>query len=191
MAVSRRLRFEVLRRDGHTCRYCGANAPDVALTVDHVIPTTLGGGDDPANLVTACQPCNAGKTSIAPGAALVADVEADALRWAEALRLAAFYRSIDQGVIDDQVDTFDKAWNVWHTTQTKQKVPRSTDWRQSIERFLALGLSTDELTRLVRVSMGNEKVRPDETWRYFCGCCWRSVTELQETARLILEDGNG
>jgi 5-methylcytosine-specific restriction endonuclease McrA len=29
--VSRRLRLEVLRRDGHTCRYCGAQAPDVKL----------------------------------------------------------------------------------------------------------------------------------------------------------------
>ncbi|MEJ7724319.1 MAG: hypothetical protein WKF64_08445 [Ilumatobacteraceae bacterium] len=35
--ISRRLRFEILRRDGHTCRYCGARAPDVPLTVDHVI----------------------------------------------------------------------------------------------------------------------------------------------------------
>jgi 5-methylcytosine-specific restriction endonuclease McrA len=32
--IPRRLRFEILRRDGHTCRYCGAQAPDVPLTVD-------------------------------------------------------------------------------------------------------------------------------------------------------------
>lgn len=34
MAVSKRTRFEVLRRDGHRCRYCGAGAEDAALTVD-------------------------------------------------------------------------------------------------------------------------------------------------------------
>ena len=28
MAVSKRLRYEILRRDNHTCRYCGASAPD-------------------------------------------------------------------------------------------------------------------------------------------------------------------
>lgn len=38
MAVSKRTRFEVLRRDDHTCRYCGQSAPDVKLTVDHVLP---------------------------------------------------------------------------------------------------------------------------------------------------------
>lgn len=54
MAVSKRTRYEVLRRDNHTCRYCGGSAPDVRLTVDHVLPVTLGGSDDPSNLVAAC-----------------------------------------------------------------------------------------------------------------------------------------
>ncbi|AWN05089.1 HNH endonuclease [Gordonia phage Easley] len=40
MAVSKRLRYEILRRDNHTCRYCGATAPDVPLTVDHVVPVS-------------------------------------------------------------------------------------------------------------------------------------------------------
>ena len=34
MAVSQCTRFEVLRRDAHTCRYCGSSAPDVKLTVE-------------------------------------------------------------------------------------------------------------------------------------------------------------
>ena len=41
MALSKRLRYEILRRDNHTCRYCGASAPDVTLTVDHVVPCLL------------------------------------------------------------------------------------------------------------------------------------------------------
>jgi len=32
MAVTKRLRFEILRRDGHACRYCGRAAPDVRIT---------------------------------------------------------------------------------------------------------------------------------------------------------------
>ena len=42
MSVSRRLRFEILRRDNYTCCYCGAKSPDVTLAVDHVLPVTLG-----------------------------------------------------------------------------------------------------------------------------------------------------
>lgn len=30
MAVSKRTRYEVLRRDNHACRYCGARAPEAA-----------------------------------------------------------------------------------------------------------------------------------------------------------------
>lgn len=52
MAVTKRTRFEVLRRDNYTCRYC--RSTDGALTVDHVTPRSLGGSDDPSNLVACC-----------------------------------------------------------------------------------------------------------------------------------------
>ena len=58
------MRFEVLKRDGFQCRYCGARAPDVMLEVDHIDPVSLGGSDDFLNLTTACQDCNRGKSNI-------------------------------------------------------------------------------------------------------------------------------
>ena len=61
MAVSKSLRFDVLRRDEYRCRYCGAKAPHVALEVDHVIPRSRGGEDTLDNLVAACFSCNRGK----------------------------------------------------------------------------------------------------------------------------------
>lgn len=64
MAVSTRTRFEVLKRDGYVCRYCGRGAPSVVLHVDHVKPRSRGGRDTWANLVTACQDCNLGKAHI-------------------------------------------------------------------------------------------------------------------------------
>lgn len=86
MAVSKRLRYEILRRDNHACRYCGATAPDVKLNVDHVIPTSLGGSDAPMNLVTACADCNGGKTSSMPTP--VADVDQETFRRAANLKQA-------------------------------------------------------------------------------------------------------
>lgn len=56
-------RFYVLRRDNHTCQYCGAKAPDAQLQIDHMVPVALGGGNDPSNLITACARCNLGKSS--------------------------------------------------------------------------------------------------------------------------------
>lgn len=62
--LSPRLRFDVLRRDGFRCRYCGSGPDASRLSVDHILAVADGGTDDAANLVTACQPCNAGKADL-------------------------------------------------------------------------------------------------------------------------------
>jgi hypothetical protein len=60
--ISKKLRFDVLNRDGFKCRYCGQSAPDVVLHADHVIPVAKGGTNSPDNLVSACSSCNGGKS---------------------------------------------------------------------------------------------------------------------------------
>jgi hypothetical protein len=111
MPVSRRLRYEILRRDNHACRYCGAIAPDVKLTVDHVVPTALGGDDEPENLVTACADCNAGKSSTNPEAPLVADVKQDALRWSRAMEEAAELQRLKRIELDRFLMLFRVRWD--------------------------------------------------------------------------------
>src|SRR5689334_18686208 len=68
MAVSKRTRFEVFKRDGFRCLYCGAspltNTLTVKLQADHVEAKSRGGPDDAANLVTACIDCNLGKSDV-------------------------------------------------------------------------------------------------------------------------------
>lgn len=59
--LSKKTRFEVFKRDSFTCQYCGAQAPDVVLRVDHINPVAGGGDNDILNLITACEPCNQGK----------------------------------------------------------------------------------------------------------------------------------
>lgn len=59
--ISKKLRFEVFKRDSFTCQYCGKSAPDVVLHVDHIKPIKEGGTNDITNLVTACADCNLGK----------------------------------------------------------------------------------------------------------------------------------
>lgn len=61
--VSNALRFEVFQRDKHTCQYCGRQAPEVELQVDHLIPVARGGTDDFDNLITSCRECNSGKSA--------------------------------------------------------------------------------------------------------------------------------
>ena len=60
-AISKKLRFEVFKRDSFTCQYCGRKAPDVVLEVDHIKPVAEGGKNTLLNLVTSCMECNRGK----------------------------------------------------------------------------------------------------------------------------------
>lgn len=60
--LSSRLRFEVFKRDGFKCVYCGQTREGGArLHADHVRPVSAGGLNDLTNLVTACEACNLGK----------------------------------------------------------------------------------------------------------------------------------
>lgn len=87
MTLSKRTRFEILRRDEFACRYCGAKAPSVELHVDHVLPRKYGGTDDAWNLTAACVDCNLGKSHVLPTEEVIEDV-----------RRAQFYHLAGQGL---------------------------------------------------------------------------------------------
>lgn len=187
MAVSKTLRYEVLRRDGHKCRYCGLNASESELQVDHVQPVTLGGKDVAENLVAACKDCNAGKGKTSPDAPLVADVDADALRWAAAMAEAGRRINADLAETNTFLEKFDEAWNDWTFGDDKWTIPRHGDWRESIKKLRAAGLSGADFQDAINVAMGS-RAAADKTWRYFCGVCWRKVTELQEAADAVIKE---
>ena len=60
--ITKKIRFEVFKRDGFKCQYCGRSAPDVIVHVDHINPVSKGGDNDLMNLVTSCESCNGGKS---------------------------------------------------------------------------------------------------------------------------------
>ena len=62
MSLSKKLRFEVFKRDQFTCQYCGEMAPVAILQVDHIEPKSKGGKNDILNLIASCRDCNIGKS---------------------------------------------------------------------------------------------------------------------------------
>lgn len=60
-------RKNILRRDKHICAYCGRG--DLPLTIDHIVPKSMGGDDSWVNLITACLPCNNKKGNRTPQSA--------------------------------------------------------------------------------------------------------------------------
>lgn len=184
MAVSKRLRFEILRRDNHACTYCGATAPGVKLTVDHVHPVALGGTDDPENLTTACEPCNTGKGSVPAGSPLVAQVATDALRWSRAMKIAAEEAARERESMDSVLKAFSDAWLRFR--QDGEKIPAPADWYVTVEDVWRAGLDVDVIVRNVDIAMSRRGLDPESRWRYWCGCCWRQVDRLQARAREIV-----
>lgn len=62
--ISKKMRFEVLKRDSFTCQYCGKMPPDTTLHIDHIKPVSKGGKNTMLNLVTSCVDCNLGKSDV-------------------------------------------------------------------------------------------------------------------------------
>lgn len=183
-SVSRRMRFEILKRDGHRCRYCGATAPDVQLTVDHVIPLALGGDNNPSNLTTACRDCNAGKASVPPEADKVAEVN----EMAERLRLA--FKKVSEedreerqkrfDVLDMVVCDFASEWNqLANETGKRHKLPN--DARGSLIRFYESGLDDTDLYDAA-FYMFHMMPPHIDGWRYFCGTCWGMIRQRTNKA---------
>ena len=75
-------RRNVMLRDAFQCQYCAKTLPIRDLTIDHVIPSSRGGGDSWENLVTACRPCNLRKGRRTPEEAAMRLLRVPAMpRW--------------------------------------------------------------------------------------------------------------
>lgn len=184
MTISKRLRFEIFRRDGYRCRYCGATPDQVELRVDHVIPVALGGEAIPENLVAACHPCNAGKTSSSPEERHVAQVADDAIRWARAMEVATADRRQQISDVESCVDAFIDRWKYYELPTNIRAVPES--FRASIRTFALQGLSLDEIVHFVDVTADHPNAW-DRAFKYFCGCCWNELRDRQRLASAAIQ----
>jgi predicted restriction endonuclease len=62
--IGKRLRYQILERDGFRCKLCGTTPKETKLEVDHIVPVAKGGTDSLNNLRTLCVDCNRGKSDL-------------------------------------------------------------------------------------------------------------------------------
>jgi hypothetical protein len=183
MAISKRARYEVLVRDGHRCRYCGIGSADGArLTVDHVVPVALGGGDGPDNLAAACAECNAGKSSTQPNGPLVRDVSRAAAVWADAVRQAASARAAELAGREADEQRFLDEWTLLQNRARRRAASLGEHWRVTLQSWLAAGVSMQEVLAFLPRAM-----QMDDPWRYLCGCCRNVMQSLQARATALAQ----
>ena len=175
MAITVRTRFEVFKRDGFTCQYCGRKSPEVVLEADHIVPASQGGGDDVVNLRTSCWECNRGKSD-KPLAQLVTgeDPHDKAIELLERERQLREYNEV---LAAERTRREDEGWDLvrhWKAEQGYEGKELETigkaDWRWL---FNALRWCPAEVIRnFMDLALGR---RMDKNLRYVAACCrnWR------------------
>lgn len=173
-ALSKRVRFEVFKRDSFTCRYCGRMPPTVVLQVDHVVPVVEGGGDEPSNLATSCFDCNSGKSGIplnqlpAPIAALREMMAEQEEQERAYIRFVKARRKRQDKLVDTIGEAlFGEGWGF--------KPAGANSCRQ----FLAK-LPFDRV--LFAAEYAHAKTNARSPFKYFCATCWGMIRE-NETPR--------
>ena len=174
MSVSKKLRFEVFKRDGFRCSYCGKEPPQVVLECDHIDPKSKGGKDDINNLITACFDCNRGKKNI-PLDKIPQQIQDNLEVLKEKEEQLKEYRKFAAKVekrikkdMDDINAIYSEEYAGWKLSDDF--------YRRSLRRFLQL-LPKHEIEDSLRIAIsrypgGRNK---DKVIPYFCGICWHKI----------------
>lgn len=180
MAVSQRTRYEVLRRDRFTCRYC--RSTEGQLTIDHVVPESLGGSDKPENLVACCKDCNAGKSSTAPDSELIQEIDDKAMTWAKARAKVVADVKRERAASKRRNARLVTAWKKWD--EDARHLPH--DWSESVDLWVAQGIGMDRILDAHRIALSRTTVESEYVFAYMAGIIRNWVADIDaRTTRLI------
>lgn len=169
-ALSKKVRFDVFKRDFFKCQYCGSTPPAVVLEVDHVLPVAAGGTNAMHNLITACFDCNRGKSagllsSIPESLATQAEIAAEKLAQVKAFdRLIKSQRKLEEAHIDEVESAFRVHFSGYSFT------PK---FRQSVRVFVQR-LPAHQVVDYMHLACSRVHSMGDAT-KYFCGICWKQI----------------
>lgn len=174
-SISTRTRFEIFKRDGFTCQYCGGTPPHVILHVDHILAVANGGTNDTGNLVTACSKCNLGKSAVPLSAipkSLKETAEIDAERMAQVQAYAEMIREAREAA-EDQM------WEIAEIIQPGAGNGWSRDKCNGVSMFIKkIGYpATLDAAHIAKEKYGEYGSR---RFKYFCGICWNRVREASD-----------
>lgn len=173
MAVSKKIRFEVFKRDSFKCQYCGSVPPAVTLEVDHIQPKSKDGSDEIDNLITSCFDCNRGKSDRELNAIPQSTAEKTTNliereeQYAEYKKILAVIKARQQQEID-AIDDIYSSYFPDYCLNDRFK-------NGSLKTFLRL-LGFEKVEQAMHAACG--RIYQDEkAIRYFCGICWNIIKQ--------------
>lgn len=177
--ISKKLRFEVFKRDGFVCQYCGATPPGAVLHVDHITPVAMGGKNDQDNLITSCESCNIGK-SATPLSRIPESLSTKAERVAEQeAQIKGFNAVLQERAARIEREAWEVA-SVLENTQELESYNRAD--LTSIKRFLER-LPFQDVIDSAETACAKRIYGRKQTFLYFCGVCWSRIRESHDASR--------
>lgn len=175
-AIGKKVRFEVFKRDGFQCQYCGAVPPKVILHIDHIVPVAGGGDNSEENLITACDNCNLGK-----GARSLDAVPQSLKDKAEDAReREAQIKGYQEALMAARERVESECWQVAEIFMEEfGKDSIRKDWFASIKAFIQKIGVVPCLEAMDKAT--DYKASSENTcFRYFCGICWNIARESEQ-----------
>jgi len=172
MAITKRTRFEVFKRDGFKCAYCGASPPSAILEIDHIDPKSCGGKDDINNLITACYECNRGKSNVPLSKVptrLIENLQTLKEKEEQIKEYRKYIKKIEERMQKD-ADVINGIFKQCFSDKRLGDIFINT----TLKRFLSQ-LPINVIKEAMYTSVEMFPDDPDRVIRYFCGICWKRI----------------
>lgn len=174
-AISKKLRFEVFKRDSFRCRYCSRGVESSILEIDHILPVSKGGQNNDLNLITACFDCNRGKSKNELGcsALTIVDHKQEVKKMKEQRLQMEAYVVFQKERSDFESQLSSLALKAFTEMKTYNYLPDGA--QTSVSAFIkSIGFEETKLSADIAVSSFRER-RNNNPWKYFCGTCWNKI----------------
>jgi len=170
-SISKKLRFDIFKRDEFICQYCGSHPPSAILHVDHIHPVKEGGTNCIDNLITSCSLCNLGKSanlltnvpvSLKDKAILIKESE---------LQIKEYSKIINS----KKLRIYDEAWEVIAALEGVEFCENYNKAQFIQVEIFIKKLGYEEVYEAAEIAYCRFPAMSFNKFKYFCGVCWNKI----------------
>jgi hypothetical protein len=171
--ISKKLRFEVFKRDNFTCQYCSAKPPNVPLEIDHIIPVCKKGTNHIDNLITACFDCNRGKSGNELNSIPNTLSEKSEIKKIAIAQYREYQKILIQQKKQMEIDVL-MVEEIYNSVYTEYVFMEK--FKLSVKNFIKK-LGVESVCESMEIACSKIHYDEQKVLKYFCGICWTKIKE--------------